>query len=554
MYIKVLENRIAELESSLAAYGHLGAGEDHWGQKPSSPNQGNRAQMQQPEHSSPSEEARSDEDDDPLIRAVRDLSLSASGHYVGGTSTLTIGRMLSSVVNSQKAHPFEFTRNNFIVDPSPKSVYTARAGEPRGYGFLSPVVADRLLQGFMKHIATRFPVLHTPHLRYLHENRNDLQNVYEKSMLHLVYATGGRWIESTGEMGNFFSDQHYEAAVENLDSILEMRDSQSLNFLILMAVYCLRAPRDPGAWTHTGLAMRLCIELGLHRRQKHRSFSLEGEMDKRRFWSCYFLDRDISIALGRPPAISDHDIDIELPLDVDEACEDIQAIIQAAKMRSNVPRNPPTTLTSFVHRVRLKRIESQIQHLIYRVDRPLKVPDNIIQSFLAQLTTWKDTLPEVAYNIVDSKSQPFDGIDIYVRSLYPYCFTFTDAFQMVSYYRCIRLLLYPQLTESPVNIEYLRICAEACGGVCIAYKRLHHKFSIGFSTLSIQSVFLAGSNFLAPFCRFERKLILGYSRFDSGLLRLACSLKRSRCNRSPHRLQHYIVCDDRTVAFSTKVP
>jgi hypothetical protein len=65
---------------------------------------------------------------------------------------------------------------------------------------------------------------------------------------------------------------------------------------------------------------------------------------------------------------------------------------------------------------------------------------------------------------------------------------------MVSYYRCVRLLLYPQLlvTDSPVNMEYLKLCAEACGGVCQAYKRLHHKFAVGFSTLSIQSVFLAG--------------------------------------------------------------
>jgi hypothetical protein len=39
---------------------------------------------------------------DSLLSAVRDLSLSASGHYVGGTSTITLGRLLGSVVKSQK--------------------------------------------------------------------------------------------------------------------------------------------------------------------------------------------------------------------------------------------------------------------------------------------------------------------------------------------------------------------------------------------------------------------------------------------------------------------
>lgn len=61
-----------------------------------------------------------------------------------------------------------------------------------------------------------------------------------------------------------------------------------------------------------GAAMRLCIELGLHRKPRRTVPSVIGEMDKRRFWTAYFLDRDISIALGRPPSISDHDIDADV--------------------------------------------------------------------------------------------------------------------------------------------------------------------------------------------------------------------------------------------------
>ncbi len=49
-------------------------------------------------------------------------------------------------------------------------------------------------------------------------------------------------------MGHFFSDQHYDLAFEAMDTILQYRDSCTLDYLILMAVYCTRAPRDPGAW------------------------------------------------------------------------------------------------------------------------------------------------------------------------------------------------------------------------------------------------------------------------------------------------------------------
>jgi hypothetical protein len=70
-------------------------------------------------------------------------------------------------------------------------------------------------------------------------------------------------ITKTGETGNFFSDQHYEAALQHMDDILEFRDTRALSYLLLLAIYCLRSPRDPGAWNFARLAMTPCIELGL---------------------------------------------------------------------------------------------------------------------------------------------------------------------------------------------------------------------------------------------------------------------------------------------------
>jgi hypothetical protein len=59
--------------------------------------------------------------------------------------------------------------------------------------------------------------------------------------------------------------------------------------------------------------MRTCIDLGLHRRRPTKRYPLLNlEMGKRVFWTCYCLDRQISIILGRPFAISDRDIDVEV--------------------------------------------------------------------------------------------------------------------------------------------------------------------------------------------------------------------------------------------------
>ncbi|KAI5861689.1 fungal-specific transcription factor domain-containing protein [Durotheca rogersii] len=484
LYIKALEQRVAELESYLASLGHVRVGTDHLtrlGQSASAPHHAAVMPGTQPNQVPPSEHTQRDPEDETndILVAVRDLSLSASGHYVGASSNITIGRVLSSVVLSQRASAVpshEEPAAQGDDDPAPKSIYSTNEGDMIGVPFLTPQVASRLLHGWFRHIATRYPILHSAQVMKLHNNRDTLTDEYEQTILHLIYAVSGRWLESAGETGHFFSDQHYDIALEELDSMLRLRDVRTVNYLLLMALYCTRAPRDPGAWTYIGAAIRLCVELGLHRRQRRQRPSVEGEMDKRRFWTAYFLDRDISIAVGRPPSLSDHDIDVELPLDINEDTLDDEIVRQAAMRVTNIPVNPPNTLTSFIHRTRLKQIESEIQHIVYRVDRPNDVSDATINVFLDQLNAWKDNIPYETAHYVHRQESAYEGAELYT----------------IHYYRCVRFLLYPQLAKSPVNMHYVKLCAEACMGVIADYRRLHHTFPVGFSALSIQSVFLAG--------------------------------------------------------------
>jgi hypothetical protein len=63
---------------------------------------------------------------------------------------------------------------------------------------------------------------------------------------------------------------------------------------------------------------------------------------------------------------------------------------------------------------------------------------------------------------------------------------------MLHYYKCTRLLLQPQLYETVINERYLTLATEACVGICETYRRLHDYFPVAFSTLSLQTVFLAG--------------------------------------------------------------
>lgn len=136
-------------------------------------------------------------------------------------------------------------------------------------------------------------------------------------------------------------------------------------------------------------------------------------MRKRLFWSCYTMDRQVSIPLGRPFSISDLDIDIQLPLDVEESCQDMQVLEQATKLDPNVVRTESTSLTAFLHILRLRRIESSIQQTIYRVDQSTNVTDAEIEFYLDQLENWKNLIPLDAKKQVDRESIAFDGYDYY---------------------------------------------------------------------------------------------------------------------------------------------
>lgn len=101
--------------------------------------------------------------------------------------------------------------------------------------------------------------------------------------------------------------------------------------------------------------------------------------------------------MGRPPSLSDHDIDVDLPLDVDEANRDIDVLRQAssAEVDKTIPAFPQKTMTCFIHLLRLRRIDSDIQHHIYRVDRRTTSKDiyEATDMFLEKLTAWKDAIP-----------------------------------------------------------------------------------------------------------------------------------------------------------------
>lgn len=194
------------------------------------------------------------EEGESMLRILRDLSLETNGGYIGATSQITMGRLVGSLVKGKN-----YSLREDLSPSQPSSNLGNDGLNEFPFSNIPADVADRLLVGYMKHIATRYPVLHSTWIRDLHNRRNSITNAYERSTLHLVYATSGRFLETTGETGpSYFPERHHAEVLKDLDEMLRYHDTRSVVTLLLLAVFSLRAKGGPGAWAYIGLAM-VCI-------------------------------------------------------------------------------------------------------------------------------------------------------------------------------------------------------------------------------------------------------------------------------------------------------
>jgi hypothetical protein len=182
-----------------------------------------------------------------VVDILRDLSLEASGGYIGASSSITMSRMVGSLVKS-RVEPGLGLRTEEHLSPKSSSDGAFDDDSVLELRSIPENIADKLLMGYLKHISTRWPILHSNYIRTLHHRRDTLVDPYEKTVLHLVYASGARFLETTGEIGPFFPDRHHSAGMKYLDEMLQYHDIRSVQILILLAIYSLRAPKGPGAW------------------------------------------------------------------------------------------------------------------------------------------------------------------------------------------------------------------------------------------------------------------------------------------------------------------
>ncbi|KAJ9636366.1 hypothetical protein H2199_008041 [Coniosporium tulheliwenetii] len=126
---------------------------------------------------------------------------------------------------------------------------------------------------------------------------------------------------SAGEDGNASNyRQHSERCQSNLQtglktlSLMLPPSQENIVALLLGATYAIEMSLPSLCWTLTTTAARLCQTLGYHRASSVKDDSPESAAAKRSlFWYTYWMDKTLSLRIGRSPSIQDYEIDIDFP-------------------------------------------------------------------------------------------------------------------------------------------------------------------------------------------------------------------------------------------------
>ncbi|CAK7210407.1 hypothetical protein SBRCBS47491_000774 [Sporothrix bragantina] len=399
--------------------------------------------------------------------------------YVGPSAGLSLAVNLGEMVQAtvwKKAIP----EHGGVLSPtgagtsSHRGVRAMTKEEMLRYSVKEPpsdALGARLLNLYLAQPHARYPFLQPAELWTLHHARYEhapaaatglsLAQRYGIFKLYMVYAIGATLLQLTEKTieSDLSPERFYMTALQHMAAAREPRTVQNIEAMTLLVIYHLRSASGLGLWYMIGLAMRTCIDLGMHRRSHEQGLSSEGVQARRRlFWTVYALERVIAMSLGRPLSLPDRHIDVHLP-DVDGHGHDNENLQEAVLL------------------FQLRRIEARIHHSIYRADKPLVALRPKLDTLYKLLEDWHSTLGD-----------KLGGQDSPGRA--------RGEYLLLHYHRAVRMLIQPFLVLLPVTDPYFERCLAAAGRICQAHKRLHQSRHYGHSFIAVQTIFVAGATLL----------------------------------------------------------
>lgn len=407
-----------------------------------------------------------------LKGVVHFLTLGHDGNgepaYLGPSSGLSMAENVSRIVHNSVG-----TRLLPISGNNQQRETLQETGQVKGAP-PDDTMGSQILDSYFLNMHLRLPFLDRTEILNLHAKRhespeNSPEAHFGRFKLFMVYAIGSA-IRQTTDSDNSTSPNGFLLSALDFDPTLrESISIASIEAMLLLVLYNLRSTSNSSVWYMIGLAMRTCLDFGLHRESSYRRLlPHETELRRRLFWSVYLIERYTAWSLGRPFSVAEEEIDTAPPSNLDDSVTNDSVIERVLHSRS-VGRGRPHkgTLGRFIASIQLQRIVSRIHTRIYRVDTPISALTSEIAPLMSSLQEFKATL--IALDVDEGD------------------------FLHMHWNNSIRILLQPFLGFLHPQDSLIGTCLFASGQMCQFFKKLRQReSSSGSSFLLVNSVFMAG--------------------------------------------------------------
>ena len=285
----------------------------------------------------------------------------------------------------------------------PVDVDTASASWP------STDLADQLIDAYFARMNREYPIVNEAQFRHEYSSRPELRKDPEwVALCFCIFMVGSHYVLDN-RVRAFPNDPHSRGmqwwqAGKNLlyRNVRVQKPIFHIQCLLLSTIFQLGIPISAStSWLHLGGAIRLLLEIGAHRKHAAKKLGLsriEEETFKRNFWVAYSLDRESASSLGRPMMLQDEDIDLELPIEIDD-----EYLFQTPE-EEPLPKQPdgkPALISGFLCSLRLDELVGRTLKTVYALQKT-KVrfginskewDERLVTEIDSALNNWLDTVP-----------------------------------------------------------------------------------------------------------------------------------------------------------------
>ncbi|KZL79962.1 fungal specific transcription factor domain-containing protein [Colletotrichum incanum] len=233
-------------------------------------------------------------------------------------------RSLAANVDSESPSSRGNGHMRALLQPAPESGrILGIEGLRDGDGFTSSslprdAIARRFVDAYFRNVNRAYPFVNrTKVLRNLESlgESSKRRRDADSTLLYLIMAIGCTTLQRAGQIPNDTASKFDVAYADIIQECLVREDLESIQILVLVALYSLFDPKGISTWSIAGIVSRQAMLLGLSRRSSEDKnlSAMDIELRHRLFWSIYVLDRMMAISLGLPVALIDENVDVPLP-------------------------------------------------------------------------------------------------------------------------------------------------------------------------------------------------------------------------------------------------